>query len=175
MKKYILLHLLILLASCATNLKVKQKENTVLENQLNSLEYKLVLPENWHSFLDIHREIGYKPIGQNSKYPDIQIQVRTIPKTKDTNLTLSEVVAKESTNKRFVTDYFREETIIETKFGKTYIVDEKFNMNLKYHIIRHMYFEYNLSFYSYSYYANSASFNKYIDDYGVMFESLKFN
>jgi len=175
MKKSILLPLLILLASCATNLKVKQKENTSLENQLNSLEYTLVLPEKWHSFLDLHREISYKPRDQSNKYPDVQIQVRTFPKTKDKNLTLSEVVDNLYKTMKFVNNYSQAKSITETKFGKTYVVVEKFNVNSKDYILRHMYFEYNLNFYCYSYYANSDSFNKHIDDCGLIFKSLEFN
>jgi hypothetical protein len=126
MKKSILVLLLIVLASCATSLNVKQKENISLEDQLNSLEYKLVLPEKWHSYLDLHKEISYKPKNQSNEYPDVQIKINTIPRIKDKNLTLSELVDNLSKKIKFVTNYSQSKNITDTKFGKTYVVVEKF-------------------------------------------------
>ncbi|MBD1261524.1 hypothetical protein HZY62_13045 [Maribacter polysiphoniae] len=174
MKKIILLLFFILLTSCASNLKEKPKQNFSLENQLNSLNYKLVLPEKWHPYLDLHGKIAYKPIKHSDRYPKVSISIRRIPPERRKHLTLRELVDENSNNVKYLKNYSSKKKLIQTKFGETYVLDQAFNLNSKSSIIRSTYFEYKGNYYCYIFYSKAISFNRYIDDYGLIFEQFEF-
>jgi len=174
MKKIILFYFFILFTSCASNFREKPKQNLSLENQLNSLKYKLVLPENWHPYLDLHNEISYKPKKYHGKYPSVQIYISVISQNNQKPLILDEFVDKKSRNIEFVNDYSQTKKLITSRFGKTYIIDEAFNINNENYLTRSICFEYKLEIYHFTYSSNPTLFNRYIGDFKSIFKNLEF-
>jgi hypothetical protein len=158
--------------SCATHTKVKP--NLSIENQLNSLKYKLDLPENWVPYLDLHNEISYKPKKYPGKYPSVQIHISVISPSNQKSLILAEFVDKRSQNIRFVNDYSRTKKGITSRFGDAYIIDEAFNLNNKKSLTRSIYFEYKTEIYRFSYHSNPTLFYSYIVDFESIFKNLEF-
>ncbi|KAB5491713.1 MAG: hypothetical protein DSY83_12050 [Flavobacteriia bacterium] len=170
MKKISVLHLFILFASCATNPKKLVEQNKSLENQLNAATYTLTLPENWHPYLDLHNELSYKPVKYQEKYPEVEIYIRSTP----ADIPLNKLVDERIQIFASLSDYSKKISQIQSKFGETYIVDEKFKLNMRNYVNRTTYFEYKGEYYHYNYSSIPRLFNKYIDDYASIFESLEF-
>ena len=174
MKKITLLLFLILFTSCATNLREKPKQNISLDNQLNSLKYKLVLPENWRPYKDLHDEISYKPKKYPGKYPSVEIHICPVPQSNQNPLILDELVDKQSPNIKFLNDYSRTKKELTSRFGKTYIIDEAFNLNNQNYLTRSVYFEYKTEIYRFSYSSIPTLFNRYLGDLESIFKNLVF-
>ncbi|SFC27514.1 hypothetical protein SAMN04487891_10879 [Flagellimonas taeanensis] len=172
MKRILILHFFILVISCATNSRIEESQS--LANQLNNTKYKLALPDDWHPFLDIHGELSYKPKQYSNEYPDVYISIGNIPTTRHQNMPLSKMVDRITTPIDYLENYSIKKTLIQTKFGETYVVDEQFRLNSKNYITRTMYFRHSQEYLSYHYGASARSFNRYIDDYASIFESLEF-
>ena len=175
MKKNTIYFLLILTASCSTynnnNNNVKSKQYISLESKLNYLNYNLSLPLTWIPFLDIHRDISFKPIQENNT----EVHLWKIPQSEDKNRTLLTVVEKIIKKRSgFLKMRSLKKELKQSKFGDTYIVDKSFKLNSKNYSTREIYFKYKEDYYCFRYTTDESMFYKYLNDSTLIFETLEF-
>lgn len=87
---------------------------------------------------------------------------------------LEKFAEKMAKGSKYYQNYSAQKDSIETRFGTTYIIYQKYNLNNKNQISQSMIFKYGEDYYSYIYYATPAFFNQYIKDYASIFDSLTF-
>ena len=177
MKSSVVLLGFVMLMGCANYVPRKQREEISLENQINTLDYKFILPDTWHPFLDIHGEVSFRPVKYSQKRPIVQIHLCKIRSLENEKVSLSEFIEnmmKNSKMTEYVQNYYYEKEKIQTVFGETYLIEESYIFNGKNSAIRSLYFQKKESIYSYTYFSTESLFNKFINDYVFIFSKLDF-
>ena len=141
MKNTLCVFLMLTLVSCAIHQNKKPDNEQITEKKLETVDYSLNLPTSWHSYLDPHGDLAFKPIDHASDYPETSIYLLKASDSISKTLTLQQYVARSSNFKKYVKGYVKEVNIKQTKFGESYVLTEKFNLNAKDYKTRKMFFK----------------------------------
>lgn len=175
MKKITLLMILIFHISCSTTNTKNPVRHPSLEEKIDLLEYNLILPIQWHPYLDIHREIAFTPLNQSDKNFGVRIQIMKIPPSEHNNISLKKIAEKG--NKylaKFLNIHSIKINLIQSKFGETCINNYSYSWESKTIKLERIYFKYKENYFCFTYSSNERLFHKYYHDSKKIFESLKF-
>jgi hypothetical protein len=175
MKKSILLLILILNISCSTINTKKPVKHLSFEEKIDLLEYNLILPLEWHPYLDIHREIAFSPLKSPNKNSRVTIDVFKILSPEHNDISLKEMAEKDIRSlAKYLKIHYSKITLNQSKFGETCSNIYSYTLNSKKIKLERIYFKYKENNYSFIYSSDESLFPKYYTDSKKIFESLKF-
>ena len=175
MKKIILLLILILNINCSSTNTKKSVQNRSLEEKIDLLEYKLILPVSWHPYLDIHKYVAFSPLNQSDKDYKVSIHIRKIPPNEHNYISLTKIAEKAIKNSsRFLRVHSNTITLNQSKFGESCINKYSYSWNSNNFKIEKIYFKYKENYYYFAYSSKERYFHKYLNDSKIIFKSLNF-
>jgi len=172
MKKIILLILILSFTNCGVQ-KKKIAEQKRIENLITSLNYNVILPENWKPILDSHNLLSYSPKNlEDIFYKNI---IKIYQRKKNQKSSLKDFSEKNinELNKAIRIDS-QSFTTIKTKYGETYIYKYEHNWNFTHYVNIIKYFEQKDNFYEFNYSSDKKFYEKYLTNADFIFNNLKF-
>jgi len=174
MKKITIILLILIspLISCRVQKINKQQKTEIL---IDSLNYTVLLPENWKPILDSHDLLSYSPKNLGDIFYKNIIRIYNSKMTKNKNTSLSEFVQEniKRLNNAIKVDS-NNLTRENTKYGDTYTYNYENTWNFTHYINTIKYFRYNDDFYKFSYSSDKRFYEKYLTDTNFIFINLKF-
>jgi hypothetical protein len=170
----ILLILILSLTNCGVK-KTKVTEQQKIEILIDSLNYNVLLPENWKPILDSHNLLSYSPKNLGDIFYKNIIRIYETKIIKNKNVSLSEFVNDriKGWNKAIRIDS-QNLTKENTEYGETYIYQYEDDWNFTHYRKETKYFKYNGNFYSFNYSSDKKFYDKYLTDANYIFNNLKF-
>lgn len=172
MKKIIHLILILSLTNCGVQ-KKNISENQKIKNLITSLNYYVILPDNWKPILDSHDLLSYSPKNLDDIfYKNI---IRIYQREKIQKISLKDFVETEIKKmKKEIRINSQSLTIEKTKYGETYIYKYELNWNFTHYLNIIKYFEQNGNFYEFSYSSDEKYYENYLKNADFIFDNLKF-
>jgi len=175
MKKItIILILLISLTNCGVK-KTKILEQRKIENLIDSLNYNVILPENWKPILDSHDLLSYSPRNLGDIFYKNIVRIYETKTTEIKEDSLSNLVQEEikGWHKR-VKIVSQNLTRANTKYGETYTYIYEHDWNFTHYKDTFVYFKYNGILYKFNYSSDIRFYEKYKNDVIFILNNLKF-
>ncbi len=175
MKKILFLILITVITSCGAK-KTKISEQQKIDILIDSLNYNIVLPENWHPILDSHKLLSYSPKNLGDIFYKNIIRIYNISTTENENNTLQKIVEKNINGliKAVKIDSLNV-TTGQSKFGEIYIAKYKTSWNFTNYMILTKYFKFKDNYYFFQYESDKRFYEKYLNDSEQIFNSITFN
>ncbi len=172
MKKIFLIIIILCLYNCGVH-KIKINEQIKIQRLIDSLDFKVVLPENWKSILDSHQNLSYSPIDLDDKFYKNIVRIDDIS---DGNEILKSFVIKSlKAEKKDINNEPDKLNSIKTKYGETYVIREESDWNFTHYIKTTFYFRHNDKIFRFHYSSDERFQKKYFHDIDFIFNSLEFN
>lgn len=170
----LLLILMLSLTNCGVK-KTKIAEQQKIENLIDSLNYNVMLPENWSPILDSHNLLSYSPNNLGDIFYKNIIRIYEIRITENENTSLSKFAEKDIKGRNKAVRISSQNISREnTKYGETLIYKYNFDWNFTHYTNTIKYFKLNDSFYEFSYSSDEKFYEKYVTDADFIFDNLKF-
>jgi hypothetical protein len=162
------------LTNCGVK-KTKILEQIKIENLIDSLNYHVILPENWKPILDSHKLLSYSPINLGDIFYKNIIRIYEVRITENKSTSLKEFVEKDINgwNKAVSINAYNI-TSENTKYGETFIFKYEHDWNFTHYTNTIKYFKLNDNFYRFSYSSDEKFCEKYLTDADFIFNNLEF-
>ncbi len=174
MKNILFLILITVITSCGAK-KVKISEQQKIDNLIDSLNYNVVLPENWNPILDSHKLLSYSPKNLGDIFYKNIIRINSKKLAENEKTSLRKLVENNlSTGRKLISIDSMNISSEKTKYGETYVYVSKSKWNFTTYTKAVMYFKHNDSFFIFRYSSDENYYEKYLPDVNFIFNNLTF-
>ncbi|KQC33430.1 hypothetical protein AAU57_08955 [Nonlabens sp. YIK11] len=136
-------------------------------------EFSIEIPDNWHSYKDIHNEQAYKPIIYDNRFKEVSVYLRKYQVKNELSPDLESFIEKNIRKVRFYQNHKIEKQKLQTNQGETYIIEESFKLNNIFYKKQQWIFKQDDYFYEFNYSGNAALFSNHLDEANAIFQTLK--
>lgn len=170
-KNSLLFCLLIFFFSCASNKNYKRASLHVQYTSIKDVAF-VKIPKHWEQYKDLHNEISFRPKTEKGLYPKAEIKLYHIIIDTLKIKSLEDIVNFKTNKTQFVQQYSKNSIALESRFGKTFVVNESFVLNQKKVLTRSVLFSHKKKYYSLNIYGDFLSFDDYVNDFKYVFDHL---
>ena len=174
MKKMFITITIICLCSCGI-----QKQEETVQNKIKrlteSLDYKVVLPNDWNSILDSHQLLSYSPKNLGDIFYKNIIRIYDKDLDENENYILKNLVIENiNASRKNVNIDLKKSVPIISKYGETFVTRYESDWNSTHYINTSFYFIHKEKFFIFRYSSDEKFYEKYFSDVNSIFNNLEF-